>query len=308
MCKSKYLFLICLLTMTIFFSWGIILIDRNISALTSIYQTNYYKSDIRGNGKDDEALQVKSPLNILILGLDEGSYRSDVIMLMNYEPASGQIKLISVPRDSMVRYKGNIGKINALYSYGKEGLIKNTMELFTGLKIDYYITADLTGFRRLIDTLGGIYINVPINMNYDDPQQNLSIHIRKGYQLLNGRKAEDFIRYRKSSLDNGVEIGDLGRIEMQAYLIKEIFKQKLNIKYISKADEILLTILKNIKTNITLDDIKEYIPYSCNISPENIKSYTVPGQPSLINEVWYYMVDADRTQDIIHNNFSTLQK
>jgi cell envelope-related function transcriptional attenuator common domain len=288
--------------MAVFFSWGIVIIGENISTVAKIYGMD------KGSGRNEQgtkALSDKS-VNILLLGLDEGGFRSDVIMLMNYVPEAGKIKLISMPRDSMVKYRGNTGKINALYGYGKEELIKNTMEQFTGLKIDYYITADLSGFRKIIDTLGGVYINVPINMDYDDPQQGLSIHLKKGYQSLNGKRAEEFVRYRKSSLTDGAEIGDLGRIEMQGYLVKELFRQKLDIKYISKADEIFSILLKSIRTNMSLSDIKEYMPYAFNIHTQNIESFTVPGQPSLIGEAWYYMVDTDKAHEIINNNFATL--
>jgi cell envelope-related function transcriptional attenuator common domain len=306
MSKSKSLFLSCFLITAIFFSWGVIILSKNITEAAKIYKTDIFKKSTNGSDQGSEAIQKKEPFNILILGLDEGGFRSDVIMLMNYTPETGKIKLISIPRDSMVRYKGSTGKINALYIYGKEELIKNTMELFTGLKIDYYITVNLSGFRKVIDTLGGIYVNVPINMDYDDPQQGLSIHLKKGYQLLSGQKAEDFIRYRKSSLANGIEIGDLGRIEMQGYLIKELFRQKLDVKYISKADEICSILLKSIRTNIGINDIKDYLPYALNIRSQNIESYIVPGQSSLIDEIWYYMVDTDKAHEIIHDNFATL--
>lgn len=306
MSKSKYLFLSCFLIMTLLFSWGVFIVFKNINETSKIYNASYSKRATNGSDQKNGILPVKKTVNILILGLDEGRFRSDVIMLMNYAPETGKLKLISIPRDSMVRFKGSTGKINALYAYGKEELVKNTLELFTGLKIDYYITADLSGFRKIIDTLGGVHINVPINMDYEDPQQNLSIHLKKGYQLLNGKKAEDFIRYRKSSLENGIEIGDLGRIEMQGYLIKELFRQKFDVKYISKADEIFTIFLKSIRTNIALNEVKEYAQYALNMRTQNVESFIVPGQPSLIGEVWYYMIDTDKAHDIINENFATL--
>lgn len=305
--KHRLLLLLNILVITVFFSWGVILIS-------DLFAQNYryFSNASEAKENDDsslnlkaEELKAKAPLNILLLGLDDGGYRSDVIMLMNYEPISGQIKFISIPRDTMVRYKGNTGKINALFAYGKEELVKNTMEKLTGLKINYYITVDFAGFRRIIDTLGGVYLNVPINMNYDDPTQGLSIHLNKGYQVLNGKKAEEFVRYRRSDTPQGKEIGDLGRIDMQLYLMKQLIDQKLDIKYILKLDELFDIFRKNVRTNIKPAEINEYVPYAFNISAENIKSFTVPGEPKLINEIWYYIVDVKRATEIIRENFAT---
>jgi len=304
--KRKIVLLLSIFIVTFFFSWGIIIVSN-------IFTENYrYFSGTTEVKENSDSLNLKAaelenkkPLNLLLLGLDDGGYRSDVIMLMNYVPGTGQIKFISIPRDTMVRYKGNTGKINALYAYGKEELVKNTMESLTGLKIDYYITVDFAGFRKIIDTLGGIYLNVPINMNYDDPTQGLSIHLNKGYQVLSGKKAEEFVRYRRSDTPEGKEIGDLGRIDMQLYLMKELIDQKLDVKYILKLDELFDIFRKNVRTNIKLSDINDYIPYAFNITAESIKSFTVPGEPRLVNEIWYYIVDGKKTSEIIRQNFAT---
>jgi LCP family protein required for cell wall assembly len=304
--KHRILLLLNFLVLTFFFSWGIILIN-NLFAENNRYfsKTSEVKENNDSLNLKAEELKAKDPLNVLLLGLDDGGYRSDVIMLMNYVPMSGQIKFISIPRDTMVRYKGNTGKINALYAYGKEELAKNTMESLTGLKINYYITVDFAGFRKIIDTLGGVYLNVPINMNYDDPTQGLSIHLNKGYQVLNGKKAEEFVRYRKSDTPEGKEIGDLGRIDMQLYLMKELIDQKLDIKYILKLDDLFDIFKKNVRTNIKLSEINEYVPYASKIAAENIKSFTVPGESKLVNEIWYYIVDLKKTTEIIRENFAT---
>lgn len=304
--KRRILLLLNILVLTFFFSWGIILINNLFAQnYRFLSKTSEVKENNNSLNLKSEELKAKDPLNVLLLGLDDGGYRSDVIMLMNYVPLSGQIKFISIPRDTMVRYKGNTGKINALYAYGKEDLVKNTMENLTGLKINYYITVDFAGFRKIIDTLGGVSLNVPINMNYDDPTQGLSIHLNKGYQVLNGKKAEEFVRYRKSDTPEGKEIGDLGRIDMQLYLMKELIDQKLDIKYILKLDDLFDIFRKNVRTNIKPSDINEYVPYTSNISAEDIKSFTVPGEPKLVNELWYYIVDMNKTTEIIRENFAT---
>lgn len=303
MISQKKIFMITLLVLTMLFSSGILLLEgearESNKNLTSIDKAKVDNEDEKTNSDN-------TSINILLLGLDSGGFRSDVIMLLNYEPVSGNLMFFSIPRDTMVKYKGKFEKINALYSNGKEDLIKNTIENLTGLDIEYYITADFIGFRKIVDSLGGVYLNVPINMDYDDPEQALAIHIKKGPQLLNGKKAEEFVRYRRSDTGSGKEIGDLGRIEMQFYFMKEMINQKIDLKYIDKADEVFTIVRKNVRTNISLSVINKYLPYATKVSKEGIKSFTAPGEPKLVNDIWYYIVDTDKTFNMIRQNFALL--
>lgn len=250
-----------------------------------------------------ESQQVNNPINLLVLGLDEDGTRSDVILLANYKPGKNCINILSITRDTKVTVKGKTIKINSLVGMGGEKLISSKVEEMTGLQIHYYLTMDFTGFRKIIDELGGVEIDVPFDMHYDDPVQNLHIHLKKGRQLLDGREAEQFVRYRKSNIPGqGYKDGDLGRIEAQQLFIRELVKQKLNLKYISKVDNIYAIIKEHTKTNIELTDIMYYLK-KFNIKVDKIKTWTMPGNPVIIDNLAYFIYDNEKTSELIKDNF-----
>lgn len=195
--------------------------------------------------REDGRKTLNSYINVLVLGLDDDEKRSDVIALINYNPDENKMNILSIARDTRVKVNGKYMKINALIGKGGEKMVIDMVEDITGLPVDYYVTLNFKGFREIVDTLGGVEINVPFDMDYDDPYQNLHIHLKKGKQVLDGKKAEQFVRYRKGNHNGeGYEDGDLGRIKMQQLFMREFVNQKLKLKYLLKADEIFYTLKK----------------------------------------------------------------
>ena len=247
-----------------------------------------------------------APVNLMLLGLDGDETRCDVIMLLNFDPDTSSLNLLSIARDTRVRYGRGYRKINSLYSAGKEKLVADEICEITGLPVHYYITADFRGFRKIIDTLGGVEFYVPFRMKYDDPTQDLHINLKKGKQLLDGRKAEMLVRYRKGNLrGQGYIEGDIGRIRMQQDFIRALIDQKLNFQYISKADDIFAIVRENVKTNIELSDIARYLPSVARIKEDSIKTFVLPGESHLISDVWWYIYDREQTADLIAENFKS---
>ena len=129
-----------------------------------------------------------------------------------------------------------------------------TMILLTGLPVHYYVVVNPDGFRRIIDTLDGVWIDVPIRMYYSDPDQGLYIDLKPGYQLLDGKKAEQFCRFR-----SGYANADLGRIEAQQNFVKALFEQKLKPEYLMKSGEIYQHIEDCVDTNFSVSDIPIFL-------------------------------------------------
>lgn len=307
----KVVFVSCLLMAAILFVNGVILlINPNFNTSSSLKPNEELPTPITV-GEEEESnnntmpeIVEKTPVNLLLIGLDQEEVRSDVIILLNYDPASGSMNLLSVPRDTRVKVRGRFEKMNALYAFGKESLLIKGMEQLTGLSVDYYLTLNFKGFRKIIDTLDGVEINVPFNMDYDDPDQNLHIHLKKGIQVLNGEKAEQFVRYRKGNRKNeGYEDGDMGRIKMQQEFIKELFTQKMKLRYIAKADDIFFILKKYMKTNIEVGDIRRYMTGLKNVSYDKINMFTVPGDSQYMNDLWYFIADKKETRNIINEQF-----
>ncbi len=257
--------------------------------------------DTSGNSRSED----QEPVNLMVLGLDRDKTRCDVILLFQYDPAAPKINLLSVARDTRVVVNGSYCKINAVYSKGGERLVARKISQITGLPIHYYITLDFEGFRKIIDTFDGVKFYVPFRMNYDDPTQDLHIHLKKGLQVLNGRKAEQLVRYRKGNLKGqGYLEGDIGRIKMQQDFLNAFIDQKLKLRYISKVDEIFGILGRYMNTNITMDDVSYYITDISRIRDSEVEAVVIPGDSRVIGGVWYYIYDRSKTRALIKDHFA----
>lgn len=254
-------------------------------------------------GNLESSVIEENPVNLMVLGLDGDKTRCDVIMLLHFVPASSQLSIVSVARDTRVVSDGAYERINALYSKGAEKRIARELTKITGLPVHYYITVDFKGFRRIIDTLGGVEFYVPFNMNYDDPTQNLHIHLKKGLQMLNGKKAEQLVRYRKGNKKgHGYTEGDIGRIKMQQDFLRELVKQKLNIKILPKAVEIFDILKQYVKTNIKITDVTYYMKSVSKVRSDEIQALTLPGTSRLIKGKWYFIYDREKTAELMETH------
>lgn len=230
--------------------------------------------------------------NILIVGVDAEGVRADVIMLVNVNPEDKTLNLISIPRDTKVKALNKTCKINGLL--GKENgeeLITDTVRHITGLSINSFCKVTFEGLRNIVDILGGVRYNVPVDMDYDDPVQDLSIHLKAGEQTLDGAAVEGLLRFR-----SGYANADLGRIDTQQDFLKEAAKQKLSIKYIFKLPAIMRELSENFSTNLsTLDILTLAIDARrCN----GMSSFTLPGGAKYSGGVSYYVADDDAREQI----------
>lgn len=243
-------------------------------------------------------------VNFLLIGLDEDETRADVISVACFNPQNKKLNILSITRDTKVEVEGKDVKINALMGMGGERLIAEKVYDLTGLHVSYYMTLNFKGFRKVIDTLDGVVMNVPFNMRYDDPEQNLHIRLKKGKQRLNGEKAEQLLRYRKGNRNGqGYADGDIGRIKMQQEFMKAFIDQKLKLKYLSKADDIFFILKRYVRTNVEIGDINYYIKIMKDIKYNDIQTYLLPGDSGYIDKIWYFLPDREGTRQLINNNF-----
>ncbi|HQD29846.1 LCP family protein [Acetivibrio saccincola] len=308
MSLRKKIFYICMVFSLVLFVEGLFTIlnysEKNNLNFIDEKEKNYEKKQIVRNiykRKD-----YPEYINLLLMGLDESEKRADGIMLVNFHPESGKVNILSITRDIMVKSdSGRIYKINALIGLGGEAEIIEKVEKLTTMPVHYYLTVNFKGFREIIDLLGGVEIDVPFDMKYDDPYQNLHISLNKGRQILDGEKAEQYLRYRKGNkTGEGYEDGDLGRIKAQQQFLKEFIKQKLKLKYLFKADDIFFVIKDNVTTNIEIGDVNYYIDCIKKIDVNKVDFYTLPGHPEYIDNQYYYIYDEEKTKEMINNNFN----
>lgn len=238
-------------------------------------------------------------INTLVLATDKGGLLTDTVMLVSVNTKSKKINLLSIPRDTLVPYRGRTVMMNSVYGRGKEGERHNaTIEVvrdITGLPINYYVVVKPDGFKNVIDALGGVYIDVPQDMEHHDPTpgQELHISLKKGYQKLNGDKAEQFTRFR------GYPNADLGRIEAQQTFLRELFKQKVNAGLIIKAPALYKAITKNVDTNFSASSVPSMVKIITSFDKDSVNTYTLPGRVSN-NRIVY---DKAKTKKLIEEVF-----
>ncbi len=216
-------------------------------------------------------------VNALIAGVDRSGLLTDTIMVVSYDLDDNIVNVLSVPRDTRMYIGSKYQKINAAHAISKNGKkngISGTIEAvmrLTGIPINYYVEFTFDAFRETIDALGGVYFDVPRDMNYDDPAQDLHIHLKQGYQLLDGDKAEQFVRFRRYPM------GDIDRVAAQQNFVKAVAEQKLNSSIIPKLPDLFEVLQDNLKTNITLKEVISYCKNLAELSSENIFMYSIPG-------------------------------
>jgi LCP family protein required for cell wall assembly len=163
----------------------------------------------------DEAVPLvrrEQVYTFLLAASDDGNGNADTIMLVTYDVPGKKIGVVSIPRDTLVDTKRSNPKINGAYGAGIDNLITQVSDL-VGYPIDFYITVDMSAFKAIVDQVGGIDFYVPIDMDYDDPVQDLHIHYTKGLQPLTGQQALEVARFRKNNDGTGYTDSDLSRID-----------------------------------------------------------------------------------------------
>ena len=249
-------------------------------------------------------------INVLFMGTDHSGALSDTIMLASLDVKQKKVSVLSILRDTRVNYGKYYCKINSLIgTKEKELATMNAVKKITGLPINYYVTINFQAFRNIIDILGGVEFDVPHipngfsagrkGMYYDDPVQDLHIAIKQGLQTLNGNDAEGLVRFR-----DGYPEADVARVRVQQQFLKALLDQKLSLQYINKVPQILQEIQKNVRTNLSIADINKFVSTIKGIKPEDVQTFTLPGEPKMIQDASYIIVDTTATKKMMEENFS----
>ncbi len=189
--------------------------------------------------------------NILILGIDDGydgGPEADTILVLSFSNDTGKTRLISIPRDTWVSADSSAGRIGTLYSWGGASLIVRHVAGLLGISIHQYVVINMATFAELIDVFGGIDIYVEEDMDYEDPESGLEIHLGQGYQHLNGDEAQKYLRFRSEKL------GDVGRVQRQQKFIKAFYAKVLQLETIPKLPAIADIFRNQIETSAEIFD------------------------------------------------------
>ena len=242
---------------------------------------------------------LTTPYRVLILGVDrqEGAKfggGTDTIMLLRFYP-KGQITLLSIPRDTQVEIPGvGRAKINAANVYGGIEEVKaRVADLLPPVTIDRYVRIDTGGLGAVIDAIGGVEVDVPARMFYEDKTQGLLIDLQPGRQVLNGKQAEAFSRFR------GDINADIGRIKRQQMLLRAVQHKLSNPWTLARLKPLLETIKSHIDTDLTVDEMIALTSFSLSLNSDRIVTLTLPGEPVEEEGVSYWLTDRDRIEQQI---------
>lgn len=272
----------------------IIILILLISIVGYIYINNEYL-----NSSSDRT-------NILLFGIDseglssEKGTRSDTIMLLSLDPSVKEPILISIPRDTRVKIPGRNTqeKINHAHAYGGTELLVKTVEEFLNLQIDYYVKINYLAVEEIVNAIGGVSIDVPIDMRYEDPYADppLNINIKQGLQTLNGREALHFLRFR-----SGYANQDLGRIQAQQQFISAMVNKILSPSSVLKLPKLMEIFYSYVETNIPKSKSLFLGIKGIRNQQKEISKITLPGKPMYIDGISYYVVSDEDLLNIKEN-------
>ena len=234
---------------------------------------------------------------ILLSGLDDDNGGSDTNILMAVDTVNGYVYGASIPRDSKAIIGGKAHKINYAYNKGGTALLASTVSEQLGIPVDYTVCVNLQGFTALVDAIGGVDFEVPINMDYDDPIQGLSIHFKKGMQHLSGADALRVVRFRHNSDGTGYGSEDLGRMQTQQKFLKAVAKKMLSAgNILTKVDDYAKIFNQYVDTDLTVGNLAWLGTEVLKMGVDKIDFSTLPNE-------WkspYIYLDPDETLALVN--------
>ena len=232
---------------------------------------------------------VGDSYTFLVIGRDNAGFNTDTLMLITYKVKDSKISILNIPRDLYIntdKYKGKINGVLicgyiAAYREGKnenealeQGIrfLEEMIHYTLGIPVDRHIIIDTEGFKFLVDSIGGIDMEVPQDMDYEDPEQNLYIHLKKGWQTLDGDKAEQLVRFRKGYITQ-----DIGRIETQQKFMAALMKKLLKFDW-NNIRTLFEVWGKYMTTDMTGDDFGWFALRMLKVKLDNVRVHTIPGE------------------------------
>ncbi|MEI6603086.1 MAG: LCP family protein [Clostridia bacterium] len=265
----------------------------------------------------DGPIYVPKPINVLILVSDKVDDRSgeltDSIMILNYKPATSQISMLSIPRDTRVMLDGEYHKINSVYAHRTRpddgiALLKDCIHQLVDVHIDYYAVLKIGCIKKIVDELDGVWYNVPCRMKY-----STWINLKKGEQKLNGSKVVQLLRFRKPDAAPGhllpdedqyrladceIYLDGTQRVRTLQNFLAEFIKQKAKKEIlldVRKVTKLLQITIDNSETNLRFSDLIKYAKSASGLSKSKLNAFRLNGidEPGF----WYFVYD----QTLINN-------
>lgn len=243
--------------------------------------------------------------NILLCGTDQDGYRTDTILIAHLDENTGQTALMSIPRDTALSTGQSLMKINSVYAGGGEqGMqrLKGTLQKLLGFPVDGYFLVDLEAFQQAVDLVGGVWFDVPQDMYYKDPSQDLYIDLKAGHQLLDGYNAMGLVRYRK-----GYASQDIQRTQVQQEFLLALARQCLSFESLPKLKGFAEIWIENVTTDLTVGNLLYFAKALMDCDLSQTASYTIEGEGVMVNGISYYPLYDWSVLEIVNSYFNPLE-
>jgi LCP family protein required for cell wall assembly len=231
---------------------------------------------IPGEGMFATDYKDSKRVNVLLLGNTDEEL-TDTIMLASFDTEAKKVDIISVPRDTYYEREGMYGaflKINSVFHEGVYATAQAVHNVLLGIPINYYAVIGYDGIKKIVDSMGGVEIDVPQRMYYVSAHQNLYIDLQPGLQVLDGDHAVQFIRYRK-----GYREGDLGRVNAQQNFVKAAIKTALGKDLVKVAR----TVMDNVQSNIAVGAMLYLAKEGIGMDMSKVDSVVLPGEAQMVH-------------------------
>ena len=257
----------------------------------------------------------------LLVGQDTGGGgNTDTMMLITFDSVNQELHGMSLPRDTMINVSTSSKRLNAVYNYNKgrdpdtqleKGItaLKREVGKLTGIIPDYYVVIQWEAVGQLVEAIGGVWFEVPFDMDYDDPAQDLHIHLKAGYQELNGEEAMGLIRWRHNN-DYSVQYptGDLGRVETQQAFLKAVAAECLKPDILLKAPSLAQIFIEHVSTDLSVGNLLAFAQLAMGMDAETGVSFvTMPNQDARYPGVSMVVPIVDELVEVLNDGFNPYQ-
>jgi len=282
------------------------------SGLYAVLQGMHMDIDPGPGGESDIVVDEVRPgerINVLVLGVDAGveeteqtravnRRRTDTMLLCSIDPDTREIGILSLPRDSRVPIPGRSqDKLCHAHAFGGPALAMEAVSEALNVPVHYFIRVDFRAFTRAVDILGGVEFDVPEDMKYDDPYQNLHIDLRRGPQLLDGDKALQLVRYR------GYADGDIGRIQVQQQFIAAFISKALRLRSALKIPALVQEMVRCVDTNMEPSEMLKVAQLLARANQGEVAMGVLPGEARYVNvggeNVSYVIIDEGEARRVV---------
>lgn len=271
-------------------------------------------NEVVANDEEVEKTEKIKPKNkdeilFLLLGLDTYDItkasrgRTDTMILTSFNFKTGDINMMSIPRDTKLMVGDKLDQINHAHVYGGIDLTLATVRDFLNVDVEHFVKVDYRAVEEIVDAIDGVEIDVPRRMKYDDTTKGKEFHVdlQKGLQTLDGDQAIQFLRWRKNNDNTQYPDADVGRVKAQQMFMKELVKQTLKPRNILKVDKLAKTYFDYVDTNIPLDTVLKAAWAARNVDVENMETITLPGEG---DGVKYYVYNREEVDNVVADMFS----